>query len=127
MPSDEVDLEAKPGYEGALTFNDRVTKQSLSVHVTVQAVKPDPSFSYRWLHHRAPRPTRGTRCWSSSPSPPRATARSCASSRPAWSAWLVPGAAGQRAHPGLGHPPRPPAGLPHLRDYLGRQRVDQAP
>ena len=45
--SDEVDLEAKPGYEGVLTFNDRATKQSLSVHVTMQSVKPDRSFSYR--------------------------------------------------------------------------------
>ena len=47
MPSDEVDLEAKPGYEGALTFNDRASKPSLSVHVTMQSVKPDRSFSYR--------------------------------------------------------------------------------
>src|SRR4030088_3140376 len=48
--SDEVDLEAKPGYEGVLTFNDRATKQSLSVHVTVESVEQDRSFSYRWLH-----------------------------------------------------------------------------
>jgi uncharacterized protein YndB with AHSA1/START domain len=48
--SDEVDLEAKPGYEGVLTFNDRATKQSMSVHITVQSVQPERSFSYRWMH-----------------------------------------------------------------------------
>src|ERR1700730_16172163 len=48
--SDEVHLEAKPGYEGVLTFNDEATKQSLTVQVTVQSVEVERSFSYRWQH-----------------------------------------------------------------------------
>jgi uncharacterized protein YndB with AHSA1/START domain len=48
--SDEVDLEATPGYRGALTFSNRDARQSMSVQVTVQSVQPERSFSYRWLH-----------------------------------------------------------------------------
>src|SRR3977135_2880813 len=48
--SDEVDLEATPGYEGVVTFNDQATKESRRVQVTVQSVEPARSFSYRWQH-----------------------------------------------------------------------------
>jgi uncharacterized protein YndB with AHSA1/START domain len=48
--ADEVDMEAKAGYEGSLTFNDKATNRSLSFQVTVQSVQPVRSLSYRWLH-----------------------------------------------------------------------------
>jgi uncharacterized protein YndB with AHSA1/START domain len=48
--SDEVDLETKPGYEGALTFTDHATKHSHIAHITVQSVEPERFWSYRWEH-----------------------------------------------------------------------------
>jgi uncharacterized protein YndB with AHSA1/START domain len=48
--SDETDLDAKPGYEGVLTFRDRATKQAMSLPVTVESVAPRHTCTYRWLH-----------------------------------------------------------------------------
>jgi uncharacterized protein YndB with AHSA1/START domain len=57
--SDAADLELKTGYEGTLTFNDRATKQPMTVHVTVQAVETGRTFSYRWLYPDGAEPRDG--------------------------------------------------------------------
>jgi uncharacterized protein YndB with AHSA1/START domain len=48
--SDEADVELKAGYEGALTFTDRGSKEPTVVQLTVEAFEPARSFSYRWTY-----------------------------------------------------------------------------
>jgi uncharacterized protein YndB with AHSA1/START domain len=48
--SDEADVELKAGYEGALIFTERATKEQAVAQITVQAFEPDRSFSYRWAY-----------------------------------------------------------------------------
>jgi uncharacterized protein YndB with AHSA1/START domain len=50
--ADQVDLDPKPGYDGALTFRYPEAAQPLTVQVTVQSVQPQRQFSYRWQHPR---------------------------------------------------------------------------
>ncbi|WP_214324895.1 SRPBCC family protein [Nonomuraea sediminis] len=57
--SDELDLEPKPGYDGSLTFTDKATHHSVTVHVTVQSVEPQRSYSYRWQHPQGTEPVAG--------------------------------------------------------------------
>jgi uncharacterized protein YndB with AHSA1/START domain len=48
--SDEADVELRHGYEGALTFTERGTKDATVAQITVQAFEPDRTFSYRWSY-----------------------------------------------------------------------------
>jgi len=48
--SDEADVELRDGYEGALIFKERATKERTVAQITVQAFEPDRSFSYRWTY-----------------------------------------------------------------------------
>jgi uncharacterized protein YndB with AHSA1/START domain len=57
--ADEVDLVAKPGYNGRLTFTEHARKQPVSVHITVQSVEPERSWSYRWMHPEDAEPRDG--------------------------------------------------------------------
>ena len=123
--SDEVDLEAKPGYKGVLTFNDRATKQSLSVHVTVQSVEPDRSFSYRWLHPQGATAGEGNSLlveFTLTPEGDGTLLRVVETGleRMDWSDEQQDTYRRDHTQGWVTH-------LAHLRDYLGRQRVDQAP
>ena len=47
--ADTVDVQASPGHQGSMTFGaDPAT--ATTVHVSVQAVDPPRSLSYRWQH-----------------------------------------------------------------------------
>jgi hypothetical protein len=68
--ADEVNLQATPGHDGSLTFTG---------HTTEPDTAPSPTVGNT---RRAPRPGSATRCWSPSPSFPKAPVPGCASSRP---------------------------------------------
>jgi uncharacterized protein YndB with AHSA1/START domain len=122
--SDEVDLEAKPGYEGALTFNDRAAKQSLTVHVTVQSVEPDRWFSYRWLHPQGAAAGEGNSLLVEFTLTPegdgtRLRVIETGLERMGWSQEQQDSYVREHTQGWVTH-------LAHLRDYLGRPRADQA-
>jgi len=57
--ADEVDMVAKSGYDGMLTFTQNTTTQPISVHITVESVEPERSWSYRWMHPEDAEPRDG--------------------------------------------------------------------
>jgi uncharacterized protein YndB with AHSA1/START domain len=57
--SDEADVELKDGYEGALIFTERATKEPAVAQITVQPFEPDRSFSYRWAYEPGVVPAEG--------------------------------------------------------------------
>jgi uncharacterized protein YndB with AHSA1/START domain len=57
--SDEADVELKDGYEGALIFTERGTKEPTVARITVQAFEPDRSFCYRWAYEPGVVPSEG--------------------------------------------------------------------
>src|SRR5581483_1862789 len=49
--AEEVDLLAKPGYDGRVTFNNEDTgHQPVTVDVSVESVDPERSYAFRWGH-----------------------------------------------------------------------------
>ncbi|MGH3577006.1 MAG: SRPBCC domain-containing protein, partial [Mycobacterium sp.] len=48
--SDGVELEARPGALGTLTFGAEGTDDPLVVEMTVVAVEPPHRFSFRWVY-----------------------------------------------------------------------------
>jgi uncharacterized protein YndB with AHSA1/START domain len=57
--ADEVDLVPKPGRDGRLTFTQHAAKEPMSVHITVESVEPEQSWSYRWMHPEDAEPREG--------------------------------------------------------------------
>jgi uncharacterized protein YndB with AHSA1/START domain len=122
--SDEVDLEAEPGYEGVLTFNDLATKQSQSVHVTVQSVEPERSLSYRWQHPPGAAAGEGNSLLveftlTSEGDGTRLRVVETGQERMGWSQEQQDTFVREHNQGWVTY-------LAHLRDYLGRQHVDQA-
>jgi uncharacterized protein YndB with AHSA1/START domain len=122
--SDEVDLEAEPGYEGVLTFNDQATKQSQSVHVTVQSVEPERSFTYRWQHPPGAAAGEGNSLLVEFTLTPegdgtRLRVVETGQEQMGWSQEQQDTFVREHNHGWVTY-------LAHLRDYLGRQHVDQA-
>ena len=47
--ADEIDLQARPGYEGSMTFRPE-SGGTVQVPITVESVEAPHRFTYRWNH-----------------------------------------------------------------------------
>src|SRR3954454_14095062 len=57
--ADRVDLKARPGGEGLLTFHDPAQDQLVEAPLVVEAVDEPHRFSFRWGHPAGARPVAG--------------------------------------------------------------------
>src|SRR3954469_2210748 len=47
--ADEIDLQARPGHEGSMTFQPE-SGAAVHVPISVESVEPPRRFTYRWSH-----------------------------------------------------------------------------
>jgi len=57
--ADRVDVEARPGGDGLLTFHDPAQDQLVEAPIVVEAVDEPHQFSFRWGHPSGERPVAG--------------------------------------------------------------------
>ena len=57
--ADKVELDLRPGGDGALVFEDKATTRPFTAPLVVVAVEPPRRFSYRWSHPEGAAPVPG--------------------------------------------------------------------
>ena len=57
--ADRVELDARPGGDGTLVFEDRATERPAVVPVVVEAADPPHRFAFRWAYPDGEAPARG--------------------------------------------------------------------